>query len=219
MRPGHEAEAHKDYKTNICPITSKAEGGRLAPVLGTSSGIPRLCLLCLGEMMMSMTDVGLIRTGEAAQLLGCSRQHVVDLCDEGRLSVERLGRSHRYVRRSEVLALVSKSLTKEQEQSRWLHQAVVGRLVMEPDHVLSRARENLDRFSGVHKGTMAEYWLDQWRRTLDSGLDNVLTVLVSVDPQAIELRQNSPFTGILADEERAKVLASFRAHWRTAHTT
>lgn len=49
------------------------------------------------------------------------------------------------------------------------------------------------------------------------GLDHVLTVLVSDTPEAAELRQNSPFTGILSEEERRRVLDSFREHWRSEH--
>jgi excisionase family DNA binding protein len=162
---------------------------------------------------MDATD--LIPTGQASRLLGCSRQHVVDLCNEGKLSVARKGGSHRYVRRSDVLALLGPSLTRDQEQSRWLHGAIVGHLVTEPDLVLARARENLDRFSRVHAGTMAERWLDLWRLTLNSGLDRVLTVLVSDAPEATELRQNSPFTGILSEDERKRVLDSFRKHWHS----
>ena len=164
---------------------------------------------------MDATD--LIATGEAARLLRCSRQHVVDLCDEGKLPVVRKGGSHRYLRRSDVLALLGPSLTRDQEQSRWLHGAIVGHLVTEPDLVLGRARDNLDRFSKVHAGTMAEHWLDLWRGTLNSGLDRVLTVLVSDTPEAAELRQNSPFTGILSEEERRRVLDSFRKYWRSEH--
>jgi excisionase family DNA binding protein len=159
----------------------------------------------------------LIRTGEAAVLLGCSRQHVVDLCDSGRLPVVRDGGSHRYVRRSDVLALASRSLTREQEQSRWLHAAIAGRLVAEPDLVLARARANLDRFSAIHAGTMAAHWLGLWRDALDSGPDQVLTALVSETPQAAEMRQNSPFSGILPPEERRAVLESFQRHWRAGH--
>lgn len=60
----------------------------------------------------AVVDVGdLIRTGEAAQILGCSRQHVVDLCNEGKLPVKREGGSHRYIRRSDVLALARRPLT------------------------------------------------------------------------------------------------------------
>jgi excisionase family DNA binding protein len=159
----------------------------------------------------------LIRTGEAARLLGCSRQHVVDLCDSGRLASVREGGSHRYVRRSDVLALASRPLTREQEQSRWLHAAIAGRLVAEPDAVLGRARENVDRFSAVHSGTMAARWLGLWRDVLNEGPDRVLSVLVSDDPEAAEMRQNSPFTGILPVGERRDVLASFRRHWQAGH--
>jgi excisionase family DNA binding protein len=159
----------------------------------------------------------LIRTGEAAVLLGCSRQHVVDLCDSGRLPVVRGGGSHRHVRRSDVLAMARRPLTREQEQSRWLHAAIASRLVAEPDLVLGRARDNLDRFSAVHAGTMASHWLGLWRDALDAGPDQVLTVLVSEAPQAAEMRQNSPFTGILPPDERRAVLESFRRHWRAGH--
>ncbi len=159
----------------------------------------------------------LIRTGEAAVLLGCSRQHVVDLCDSGRLPVVRGGGSHRYVRRSDVLALPSRPLTREQEQSRWLHAAIASRLVAQPGLVLERARANVDRFSAVHAGTMAAHWLGLWRDTLAAGPDQVLTVLVAETPQAAEMRQNSPFAGILSADERRAVLDSFRRHWREGH--
>jgi excisionase family DNA binding protein len=166
---------------------------------------------------MDVSD--LIRTGEAAQILGCSRQHVVDLCNEGKLPVVREGGSHRYVRRSDVLELVHRPLTRDQEQSRWLHAAIVSHLVADPEQVLVQARENLDRFSMIHAGTMAQHWLDEWRVALDAGPDLVLGILVSDAPQAAELRQNSPFAGVLPAGERKAVLESFRRHWRAAHTS
>jgi hypothetical protein len=131
--------------------------------------------------------------------------------------VVREGGSHRYVRRSDVLALAHRPLTREQEQSRWLHAAIASRLVAEPDLVLGRARANLDRFNAVHAGTMAAYWLGLWGNALESGPDRVLTVLMSETPQAAEMRQNSPFTGILPPGERLAVLESFRRHWRSGH--
>ena len=164
-----------------------------------------------------MDESGLVRTGEAAVLLGCSRQHVVDLCDSGRLAFVRGGGTHRYLRRSDVLALVNRPLTREQEQSRWLHTAVAGRLVADPGAVLGRARENLNRFSAVHAGTMAAHWLGLWREALDAGPDRVLSVLVSNSAEAAEMRQNSPFTDIIPADERWAVLESFRAHWQAGH--
>jgi len=124
---------------------------------------------------------------------------------------------HVLERRSDVLALASRALTREQEQSRWLHAAIAGRLVAEPDLVLARARANLDRFSAVHAGTMAAHWLGLWRDALDAGPDQILTALVSETPQAAEMRQNSPFSGILPPDERRAVLESFQRHWRAGH--
>jgi len=41
--------------------------------------------------------------------------------------------------------------------------------------------------------------------------------LTSTGPRAIELRQNSPFAGVLRPEERAAALAAFRDHWHRVH--
>lgn len=73
----------------------------------------------------------LISTGEAAKILGCSRQHVVDLCNDGKLRVVRKGGPHRFVSRDEVPALTIRLGTREQEQSRWLHGAVAGHYIGE----------------------------------------------------------------------------------------
>jgi hypothetical protein len=103
-------------------------------------------------------------------------------------------------------------------QSRCLHAAIAGHLVTGPDAVLGRARANLDRFSAVHAGTMAAYWLGLWRAAQDEGPGRVLGVLVSDRQEAAEMRQNSQFTGILpAGEHGDPVLESFRAHWQAGH--
>jgi excisionase family DNA binding protein len=122
-----------------------------------------------GVQNEGMDVADLIPTGEAVRQLCCSRQHVVDLCDAGKLPVVRKGGSHRYVRRSAVLALLGPSLTRDQERSRWLHGAIAGHLVSEPDLVLRRARENLDRFSRIHAGTMAGRWLEVHRDAASMG--------------------------------------------------
>ena len=187
--------------------------------LGNVSGRTGVVFLVFSAQNTVMDASDLIRTGEAAQLLGCSRQHVVDLCNEGQLPFVREGGSHRRMRRSDVLALAKRALTRDQEQSRWLHGAIAGHLVTDPELVLWRARENLDRFSAIHDGTMAKYWLDRWRVALDAGPEQVLGVLTSDSPLAAELRQNSPFAGILPQDERLAVLESFRRHWQAEHAS
>ncbi len=162
---------------------------------------------------MTGEDGGLLTTGQAAVLLGSSRQHVVDLCEQGLLPCVRIG-THRRLRRIDVEALLSRELTRDQLRALWLHRAVAGRLVADPKGVLSKARANLQRLRAVHPDGMAAMWLQHWQYTLDAGTEAVLDVLTSTAPRAVELRQNSPFAGVLPDAERRAVLAAFAAYWR-----
>ena len=156
----------------------------------------------------------LISTGEAARLLGVSRQHVVDLCDRGRLACERTP-VHRRVRRDAVDAMRKlRQLTREEMRSLWLNRAVAARVAQDPAGVLSRARSNLSRFERIHEGSTVTTWLERWRRVLDAGPESVMEVLTSTAPEAVELRQNSPLIGVLPEHERQAVLDSFAAYWQ-----
>jgi excisionase family DNA binding protein len=164
------------------------------------------------------TSGGLLTTGQVAKLLGSSRQQVVNLCERGELPFVKVG-MHRRIRRDDVEALLhpKPELTRDQLKSLWLHQAVAGRLVTDPDEVLGKARENLDRLLRQHRGTMTEVWLNHWQDKINEGVGTVLKVLTSDDPEAVELRQNSPFAGVLSQPQRMKILESFRrSGWKRA---
>ena len=45
----------------------------------------------------------------------------------------------------------------------------------------------------------------------------VLDALTSRTSHAVELRQNSPFAGVLSETERRDVLAAFATVWRAEH--
>jgi excisionase family DNA binding protein len=153
-------------------------------------------------------------TGDAARLLGVSRQHIVDLCDRGRLPCERAP-VHRRVRRDAVEAMRGRSaLTREETRSLWLNRAVAARVAQDPAGVLSHARKNLERFEQIHEGSTVVTWLERWRAVLEAGPEAVMAVLTSTAPEAAELRQNSPFAGVLPDDERRAVLDSFSTHWQ-----
>ncbi len=158
----------------------------------------------------------LLSTGRAAELLGSSRQHIVDMCERGELAYVWVGR-HRRIPVAEINRLVQPALTRDQERSLWLHRAVAGRLVVDPDRALAKARQNTEKLAIQHRDTRAGSYLDRWRALIDSGADAVLDVLTSVSPEALELRQNSPFAGVLEEQERQACLRAFTAHWRREH--
>jgi excisionase family DNA binding protein len=158
----------------------------------------------------------LLRTGDVGRLLGVSRQHVVDMCDRGEIAFVRVG-SHRRISRSEVSRMTS-ALSREQERSLWLHEALLSELLTHPAEVLEKARHNLDRWRSVHRPDgMTIRYLDEWSEVLDSGLDAVIETLTSRTSKSCELRQNSPFAGVVSDETRVQVLRSFNQHWSCEH--
>ncbi|HEV2251157.1 MAG TPA: hypothetical protein VGT60_11700 [Candidatus Limnocylindria bacterium] len=104
--------------------------------------------------------------------------------------------------------------TREELRSLWVNRAVAAHLARDPERILRRARKNLDRFSRIHAGGSAKPWLERWRTVLDQGPEAVMQVLTSTAPEATELRQNSPFPGVLPEKERRDVLESFATYWR-----
>jgi excisionase family DNA binding protein len=157
----------------------------------------------------------LLTTGEAARILNTTRQHVVDLCDRGDLPFVTTG-THRRIRRADVEALRNRTqrLTRDQLRSLWLGYATAGELVAEPAHVIDKARKNLATLRAANARGAAARWLDEWERLLDGPVDGILEVLTSRTPRARELRQNSPFAGVLDEHERRRVLDAFTSTHR-----
>ena len=168
--------------------------------------------LVFKEHHKRMKTSDMLKTGDVASLLGVSRQHVVDMCDGGEIEHVRIG-THRRIPRSEVSRLKG-ALSREQERSLWLHQALLGELLSDPTEVLQKALSNIDRWRSSHRsdGRTVRY-LDEWEHVLRSGLDTVIQTVTSRTPESCELRQNTPFSGVLPEETRKQVLQSFNQHW------
>ena len=90
-------------------------------------------------------------------------------------------------------------------------------LPAEPNGTLTKARANIDTLRRAHPGSAAQRWIELWQTLLDGPIDSLLDILTFPSGQAIELRQNSPFAGVLSEQERQTALASFRAHWCRDH--
>jgi excisionase family DNA binding protein len=154
----------------------------------------------------------LLTTGEAARMLNSSRQHVVDLCERGDLPFTTVG-VHRRVCRADVEAIRARTqrLSRDQRRSLWLAYATAGRIVGDPERALGLAKNNLAGMMAQARGS-ARRWLEEWEQLLDGPIGNVLAVLVSPSPKGREMRQNSPFAGLLSDAERVALLDSWKIH-------
>ncbi len=98
-------------------------------------------------------------------------------------------------------------LTREDRRSLALHRAIAECLQAEPEVVLAKARSSLSRMRSLHPG--ARPLLDEWEVLLRRPLSALLPVLSDPSPWARELRQVTPFTGILSAGDRAKVYRAF----------
>jgi excisionase family DNA binding protein len=163
------------------------------------------------DSMIEQRGEDLLTTGEAARILSTSRQHIVDLCDRGDLPFVSTG-THRRIRRADLEALSDRTrrLTRDQLRSLWLGHATAGKLVEDPPGAMTLARRNLESLKRGNPRGSSRRWLDEWERLLDGAVDDVLVALTSRAPRFRELRQNSPFAGVLSDDERRRVLAAFK---------
>ena len=163
-------------------------------------------------------QIDLVTTGEAAALLGCSRQHVVDLCDRGELHATAVG-AHRRLRRGDVEAYAlqrpSGAMTPDQLRSLWLHRAVAGHVANDPDATLRLARENAERYLARGASPGSARWLRRWLRYIDQGPEAVMEILTSTSETAREMRQSSPFAGVLGEPERRAVLRASQEYVST----
>lgn len=139
--------------------------------------------------------------------------HVVKLCDRGQLPYTLTG-SHRRIRRADVEALRTRAagtsggpMTTDQVRTLWLGRAVAGKIAQNPDGALRHGRERLDFLLSGHQD--GRRWLLRWQEIIDRGPETVMRILTATDPEARELRANSPFGGLLSEAERRRVIESF----------
>jgi hypothetical protein len=81
------------------------------------------------------------------------------------------------------------------------HRAVAGRLrkpmVEEARHVLSRWRD---------QGRIDERYAEHWERLLNESLPEIRNALVDESQDSDDLRQTSPFAGVLSEPERRRIV-------------
>ena len=99
--------------------------------------------------------------------------------------------------------------SREDRRSLALHEAIAQRLIQDPVGVIERARNTLGLMMERHPG--AAPLLAEWEALLERPVSEVAEVLLDPRPRARELRQVTPFAGILSQSQRAEVYRRFAA--------
>lgn len=85
------------------------------------------------------------------------------------------------------------------------HRAVADRL---DDRMIAEARERIDRL--LAEGYLHPRYAKRWRDTLASPIDRIAEVVTADDQDGRDLRQNSPFAGVLNEHERRRIIETVR---------
>jgi transcriptional regulator with XRE-family HTH domain len=99
-------------------------------------------------------------------------------------------------------------LTREDQRSLAYHRAVIDKLLGDPNSTIDRATFNLSKLKRIHP--YAHELLERWEAWLRLPTDTLAGLLLARDEAACEMRQVSPFSGLLSPAERAEVLRQFR---------
>lgn len=103
---------------------------------------------------------------------------------------------------------VVSALTREDRRSIHLHRRIAEHLKADPDTILRKARTNLGLMRSLHPE--AGDLFEQWEQILSQPIMTIVDAMTDSRPEYRELRQVTPFAGVLDAEERAAVYREFR---------
>jgi transcriptional regulator with XRE-family HTH domain len=105
-------------------------------------------------------------------------------------------------------AFVGSPMTREEARSMALHGAIVTELRRDPTRVADLGRANIARMR--HANPNAAPLLDEWAHILAMPLNDGASRILDPSNHGRELRQLTPFAGVLDARQRAEVYRSFR---------
>jgi hypothetical protein len=92
-------------------------------------------------------------------------------------------------------------------RSRAIHELIAGKIRLHPELFEVPVR-NVERWAAMAK--LEPYYLTEWRAILAQGMEEALRFAVEDSERATELRQSTPFTGVLTQQERSEFLKRWK---------
>ena len=92
-----------------------------------------------------------------------------------------------------------------ERRSRALHEIVAERL---DEQTVEEARERIERLAA--EGRMHPRYAERWRELLSRPIAEIAAAISADDELGRDLRQNSPFAGVLNEQERRRIIETVR---------
>ncbi|MGH9917913.1 MAG: helix-turn-helix domain-containing protein [Nitrososphaerales archaeon] len=106
----------------------------------------------------------------------------------------------------DLVVEVRPRLTPPELRTLELHRLIAEKLEEDPERVLAIANQNLELMRRTDHGRHSRPYLDAWQVLLCGPKRDLARVMVSTDAVARDLRQASPFSGVLSEKERISAL-------------
>lgn len=100
-----------------------------------------------------------------------------------------------------------KAMSREDRRSLALHESIAQKLLEDPDATLRQARRTLDLMMKTHPH--AAPLLNAWDGILRRPVSEIADALLDPRPRGRDLRQVTPFAGVLSAKERAQAYRHF----------
>lgn len=83
-----------------------------------------------------------------------------------------------------------------------LHRAIAERLDENPEEVISKGLDNIAQMLPRQRSSISKDWVSKWDQLLRGNVEHLKQVILEMSSEAEDLRQMSPFLGVLTEEER-----------------
>ena len=99
-------------------------------------------------------------------------------------------------------------MSREDQRSLAYHRALAAKLRKEPKLVLEKTKTTLKKMNSTHPS--ASELFERWKQWLELPPEALISRILDPGVEAREMRQVTPFAGLLSAKERARILKQFR---------
>ncbi|MHB1702360.1 MAG: helix-turn-helix domain-containing protein [Acidobacteriaceae bacterium] len=143
---------------------------------------------------------------ELARRAGTAHSALIDYAkgrhDPGFATLQRVAHAAGY----DLVMEVRPRLTNPEIRTLEMHRAIATKIGADPEGTLAIARANLATARTADTNGNTTPYLDTWEALIEGPLDRLIRVMNSTDQAARDLRQASPFAGVLSDDDRLGVM-------------